>query len=162
MRNAKLKKAAVVIRKPFMALGAVGYVASLVVHLIALTKLTPVNNLFVMVLFAGAFAMIVPAGIRVNKVILGRGLIGPRKWRQRREALFGNIPTWLRWLLDLTGFYTVFNFVLVVILLGTRGDPQNLLMPRLMTGHFMYFYGYSFVVLYSGTLAPDSEDPDET
>jgi hypothetical protein len=169
MRNDRPKKVAVFILKRFMVLGAVGYVTSLVVHIIALTKLTPVNQFLVIGLIAGVFATTIPTVIMANAVILRRGLLGygRKVARQRREALFGNIPPWLRWLLNLTGIYTAFNFILTVVLIETSSapdhnlHPQNFLAIRMLTGHAMAFYASTFAMLYSKIVVPPSEDEEE-
>ena len=152
-----LKKSTTVTLIPLLMLGAVGYLISLVAHTIALAKVAPIHPGLVIGLFAGMFATFIPAAIRGNAVVHSQGLVGfgRKKNRQRQEAIFRYSPAWLRWLVGLSGAYAFINFVLSGVLIETSGyqdsylHSENFLAIRMMTGHLMAFYAYSFSVLYS-------------
>jgi len=152
-----LKKMAAVALIPFLVLGAVGYLTSLVVHIIAFAALVPVHPGLLIGLIVGVFAASIPAVIVVNVMVITRGLIGfsRKMYRQQQEVIHKYSPTWMRWLVGLSGVYAVINFVLSIVLIETSSNPDNYLHSenflgiRMMTGHFMAFYSFSFSALYS-------------
>jgi len=142
-----------IILYPFITIAAVGFVLSLVTHLMALCGLTPPGGGLVWGLHIGIFAVWIPTVIIGNRRIPGG--VCNRSWK----AMLSGCPLWMRRAVQLIFIYAIVNFILFMI--TTIGQPKPVgpapaSVLRGFSGHWMAFYCAAFSTLYSAVKAPTS------
>ena len=123
----------------FAVVAACGFVASLVVHLIAWTGLEPPFGEAVFVLHAGIFVVWLPAVLMTQKLVRG----APR--RDFWKAALRGCPQWMR-----TGLYILFPYVFVNFFAGMLLGVEEQGTPyRMFSGHWLLFYFAGMAMLTS-------------
>jgi len=125
-------------------IGAVGFVASLAVHLLSFTEAqTPPS---VVLLHLGIFLGFMPVLFEA-KAWMETGGAAPVDRHGQRTALLAlvrGLPPWQTWLLGLLFAYAFVNFA--VGFLRLRADPAIGADARLYSGHWMLFYAATAVL----------------
>jgi len=131
---------------PFMVLAGLGFLASLVAHLLALAGVLPPGGISVFGLHIGVFVVWLPAvlvSIRLNQ--------GQRTRASWKHILAG-CPTWMRYTaMGLFGyaflnFFIAFGQTTAGQASGSDLSPATI---RGFSGHWMLFYGLAFSILFS-------------
>jgi hypothetical protein len=141
---------------PFMALAALGFLASLAVHVVALTGHLPPGGERIFVMHAGVFVIWFPAvfvAMRLN--VAQPGQSRSSQWNGWKQML-GGCPPWMTY-----AAYGLFGYAFLNFFLAMGGStehaskaglaPQTL---RQFSGHWMLFYGLGFAILYSAFREP--------
>ena len=153
---------------PFLALSALGFIASAIVHILALAGLTlPIGD-GVFVLHVGIFAVWFPAVIAAMR--LGRGAdrggwLAFGSSFDRWKAMLAGCPDWMRYALVVLFVYAFANFFLGMrnlphgashkwVISSTSNAEAPALTVRLFSGHWLVFYGAAFAILYSAWRRP--------
>lgn len=140
----------------FMALAGLGFLVSLIAHLMALAGRLPPGGDAIMFMHGGVFVVWLPA------VLAALRLSGPsepgsnRRHRTDWNRTFAGNPAWMRYATHAVMLYAVLNF-----LLAMRGAPThrgaNGITPQILrgfSGHWMVFYWTGFAILYSAFREP--------
>jgi hypothetical protein len=136
------------ISAPFIALSAVGLLASLTVHLYALFNLPNPLGSFVWALHVGIFVVFFPAILTTNKALSNEKFQQKDFWA---VALKG-CPPWMRTMVYGFFGYAFLNFAYFIAF--AEKDPHNAntaATVRGFSGHWMAFYSASLALLYSST-----------
>ena len=137
---------------PFLSLAALGFLASLATHLLALAGSLPPGGNAVFGLHLGIFVLWIPGvllGLRVNWVQRSRGA-----WRN----VLAGCPTWMRYVTAGLFVYAIVNFFLAFAEVDARPGDDDALSSAVLrgfSGHWMLFYGVAFAVLYSVYRKPE-------
>lgn len=137
---------------PFLSLAALGFLASLATHLLALAGSLPPGGNAVFGLHLGIFVLWIPVvllGLRVNWVQRSRGA-----WRN----VLAGCPTWMRYVTAGLFVYAIVNFFLAFAEVDARPGDDDALSSAVLrgfSGHWMLFYGVAFAVLYSVYRKPE-------
>lgn len=136
---------------PFMALAALGFVCSALVHLCALAGVVPPGGNAVFALHGGIFVIWVPVMILVMRI--SRGRRGMMSWMDQLSGC----PVWMRWLILALFAYAVLNFFLAFggQISGHEDNEANAPSTlRGFSGHWMAFYAAGFGVMLTGYRKP--------
>lgn len=144
---------------PFQWLALAGFLATVVVHLMALLQmpvpplLQPyINDALYGILGAGVFVVWIPTVLAATAVSHSHRLS-----RVAWSTLMKGCPVWMRNTVYGLFAYAFINFFLV---LGVEHNAQGGgLVPRGFSGHWLLFYGAAFAVLYSITRRPELLKP---
>lgn len=130
---------------PLMVLAALGFVLSLIVHVMALAGYVPPGGEAVFAMHFGVFIVWLPTvllSLRLNHTLKSR-----HSWKR---SLAGS-PRWMRYATYGLFAYAVVNFLIVAHLTGNQPKAPGVT-PTLLrgfSGHWMFFYGMAFSMLYS-------------
>src|SRR2546428_7537833 len=131
--------------RPVMWLAVAGFLASLLVHFLALLGLPSPFGSATWFLHIGIFVVWLPTVFVAQR--LGKGSKQADLWK----AVFRGCPAWVRSGAYVVGAYAVVNFVLFII--QTTAYPKNkvpeLIEYRGFSGHWMAFYYIGAATLYS-------------
>ena len=135
---------------PFMFLSALGFLLSLIAHIVSICGITIPSQIHIMALHVGIFVVWLPAVLMANRMTNSTN----RKdlWK---VALIG-CPLWMRWSFYIIGGYALLNFLFFILRGGTRA-PGGEASPSIVwgfSGHWLAFYGAAFAILYSAIHAP--------
>jgi hypothetical protein len=137
---------------PFLALAALGFLASLAAHLLALAGSLPPGGMSVFGLHVGIFVLWIPVVLlvlRVNWVQPSRGA-----WRN----MLSGCPTWMRYVTAGLFVYAIVNFFVAFTGVDAQRSGDDALSPAVLrgfSGHWMLFYAIAFAVLYSVYRKPE-------
>jgi hypothetical protein len=134
-------------------LAAVGFAASLLVHLAAWARVAPPAAAWG--LHLGIFVVWLPT------VLVAQGLTRDFKQREFWGAALRGAPPWAPRALKWLGGYAAVNFVLFMLqAFGAR--PDDALQARGFSGHWLIFYGAAAGTLYSAARLRTHGDPPRT
>ena len=141
---------------PFMILAAIGFLASLGFHFLALAGVPIPGAKTVWLLHFGIFVVWLP-----TIVVLRNNFHVPGSRDSWRRALAG-CPPWMRVVVYIAFGYAFINFALFFF--GTLGQPKPTSdvppnVVRGFSGHWMFFYAAAFAALFS---AVHSRHPPRT
>lgn len=136
---------------PFLAFAGLGFLASLVAHLMALAGVSPPGGAAVMGLHIGVFAVWIPAVIVSIRSNLGQR--NRLSWKQ----LLSGCPPWMFYALMALFVYAFVNFFVAIehapaAKSSTRALTSSTL--RAFSGHWMLFYGAAFAIMLSAYRKP--------
>jgi hypothetical protein len=135
-----------VLTYPFMALAAIGFVLSVVVHVMSLLNMTVPFGSSAFALHFGIFIVWLPTVIVSQQAT--KGIKRADFWK---EGLKG-CPHWMRIIAIGCGYYALINFAIFIFLAPPKGQsvsPPPPIVLRGFSGHWMAFYAVAFAVLYS-------------
>ncbi|MCW0460360.1 hypothetical protein NB717_001428 [Xanthomonas sacchari] len=130
---------------PLLVLAALGFVLSLIVHVMALDGYVPPGGEAVFAMHFGVFIVWLPTVLlflRLNHTLKSR-----HSWKR---SLAGS-PRWMRYATYGLFAYAIVNFLIVAHLTGDQPKAPGVT-PTLLrgfSGHWMFFYGMAFSMLYS-------------
>src|SRR5262249_25867443 len=133
---------------PFIVAGALGLIASIVVHLSTVIGVPNPLGRAAWALHAGVFVVWFPAvlvGIRLSRDFKNKDL-----WR----AALRGCPPWLTYAAGAFFVYALINFALFM-LTSVHGKPTESQELRGFSGHWMAFYAVGIAMLYSSTRAEE-------
>jgi len=137
---------------PFLSLAALGFLASLATHLLALAGSLPPGGMSVFGLHVGIFVLWIPVVLLVLRI----------HWGQRSLRAWGNVlsgcPTWMRYVTVALFPYAIVNFFVAFTGVDAQRSGDDALSPMVLrgfSGHWMLFYGAAFAVLYSVYRKPE-------
>jgi hypothetical protein len=135
---------------PFMFLSALGFLLSLVAHVVSICGLSIPDRIPVMDLHIGIFIVWFPAVL-----VAGRMTNSTNRKDFWKVALSG-CPLWMRRSFYVIGGYALLNFAFFILRGGTRASGGEA-SPSIVwgfSGHWLAFYGAAFAILYSAIHAP--------
>ena len=136
----------------FMALAGIGFLASLWVHLIALTGHTPKPESLLWIMHLGVFVVFIPA------ILVTIRRVGSSGRKNYWKLALSGTPDWMRYLVYAATGYAVLNFVFISGSLPSSGSKGMTAETwRLFSGHWIAFYCASFALLYAALFSRRSE-----
>ena len=156
----------------FLIVSGIGFLLSLVVHIMALADVPIPGGITVFVLHIGAILIWIPAE---NLSYQGEESWLKYVWNRTNKPQWGwseilkHNPRWMKWVLNGLTFYAVFNFLIAFMEWPARskiktksGDPVPALVVRAFSGHWMAFYGAAYAFLYSRLHMPKTGEDSPT
>lgn len=136
----------------FLMLAGIGFVASLAVHLLALFGVLPPGGEAVFGLHAGVFVVGFP--VLLVSFRIGQGQRTNVSWKQ----MLSGCPAWMRYAALGLLLYAIVNLV-IAFSSTTNGhasgsEALNPATLRVFSGHWMFFYGLAFAVIFSAYRKP--------
>src|SRR5215469_10585399 len=101
---------------PFLLIAAVGFVLSLVAHVLALLGIAMPGGGLVWALHVGIFVVWIPA------IFLSRNRLQNVPRKNHMDAMLGDCPRWMRRAITILFAYAIVNFLL--FLFSTIGQPK--------------------------------------
>jgi len=124
------------------AVAALGFALSLLVHVAAWRGIAPPSGAWG--LHVGIFVVGVPS------VFVSRQLVGDSKRRDVWTVILRGAPAWTPVAMQCLFVYAVANFGLFMFQSPPRGTtPDEALVARGFSGHWLLFYGGAMATLYS-------------
>jgi hypothetical protein len=139
------------------ALAVVGFVASIVCHLMGWLHLEPPWGKSVFVLHIGLLVLWIPLVTFATRTM-------PKPGRSNTEHLFAELPRWVRPAAGVLCVYALLNFAWFMYCASRYPPGSNVpsyLQLRFISGHWMLFYGMAtmgFIAL--ARLARKRKEPD--
>lgn len=130
---------------PFLALAAVGFVLSIVVHILSWADVALPESL--MALHVGIFIVWLPT------ILLATRLTREYKQKDFWKAALRGAPPWTTKVAIGLGVYVFLHFFASLFFSVPSEAPAARF--RIASGHWMIFYGLSAAVLYSALHAPE-------
>jgi hypothetical protein len=134
----------------FVWLSAIGLVASVCVHIAAITG-HPVSSLF-WIFHVGIFVVWFPA------ILVAQRLVGSTKRKDFWKAVLKGSPDWMRYMVYGFFAYAFVNFMFFMTNAPSDGNGMNTppSMWQGFSGHWMAFYSAALAILYSATRIADA------
>jgi len=129
-----------------MLIAGVGFLLSLIAHLVALFGKSIPGGGLVWALHVGIFMVWIPA------ILISKGKLDHVPAQRQLDAVIAECPGWMRRAIKILFAYAIVNFLLFII--STTGHPRPTgsapaAVIRGFSGHWMIFYSMAFVTFYS-------------
>ena len=137
-------------------IAALGFIASVVCHVMGWLQVEPAWGKSVFVLHIGILVLWIPLVILANRTM-------PAGSRSNMAHLFAELPAWAGRAVAIFGFYVALNFVYFMYRTSQfpKGKVPFYLTLRGFSGHWMLFYGVAFVGFIALSRLARKPKPDE-
>lgn len=133
---------------PLRLIAVAGFLASLIVHVLALTGLAGPFGSEIWLLHIGVVVVWFPT------ILIERRLTGGARQADFWKAPCRGCPGWVNAGVRVLGGYALLNFVIFVLQISRypANEAPDVIMYRGLSGHWMFFYYIGAATLYSVTM----------
>jgi hypothetical protein len=131
--------------KPFKIIAAIGFLLSLIVHILSLFSINHPLEEFSMILHIGIFITFGPAVFSITSLVK----IDPKNSKDSWKVILKYCPKWMYNTFYAMFIYTGINFIYFMFFLEKTNSDSTV---RGFSGHWLLFYFASYAILYSNII----------